>query len=77
MPGRMADALLYLYDEIFQQAKFPMILTRFELAELSAMSRESAVKVLRDFQKEGLLRISDHEMEILDLEALHKISRVG
>jgi CRP-like cAMP-binding protein len=77
MPGRMADALLYLHDEIFQQPRFPMILSRFELAELSAMSRESAVKVLRDFQKEGLLRISDNEMEILDLEALQKISRIG
>jgi len=77
MPGRMADALLYLHDEIYQQPKFPMILSRFELAELSAMSRESAVKVLRDFQKEGYLRISDHEMEILDMDALHQISRVG
>jgi len=77
MPGRMADALLYLHDEIFQRPKFPMVLSRFDLAELSAMSRESAVKVLRDFQKEGYLRISDHEMEILDLEALHKISRIG
>jgi len=73
----MADTLLYLHKDIFLQPKFPMTLSRFELAELSAMSRESAVKVLRDFQKEGLLRISDHEMEILDLEALHKISLVG
>ena len=77
MPGRMADALLYLYDEVFGQSKFPMILSRFELSELSAMSRESAVKVLRDFQKEGFIRISDHEMEILDAEALYKISRIG
>jgi len=77
MPGRMADALLYLHDEIFEQPKFPMILTRFELAELSAMSRESAVKLLRDFHKEGLIRISDHEMEILDIESLRKISQIG
>ena len=77
MPGRMADAILYLHDEIFQQQKFPMILSRFELADLSAMSRESAVKILRDFQKEGLVRISDHEMELLDEEALRKISRIG
>lgn len=77
MPGRMADALLYLYDDIFGQLKFPMIVSRFELAELSAMSRESAVKILRDFQKEGLVKISDHELEILDEEALRKISRIG
>ena len=77
MPGRMADALLYLQDEIFMQTKFPMVLSRFDLADLSSMSRESAVKILRDFQKEGLLKISDHEMEILDPEALRKISRIG
>jgi CRP/FNR family transcriptional regulator len=77
MPGRMADALLYLFDEIYQQPRFPMILSRFDLADLSAMSRESAVKILRDFQKEGLIRISDHEMELVDEEALRKISRIG
>jgi CRP/FNR family transcriptional regulator, polysaccharide utilization system transcription regulator len=77
MPGRMADALLYLHDEIFQELKFPMILSRFELSELSAMSKESAVKVLRDFQKEGLIRISDRDVELLDVEALRKISRIG
>jgi CRP-like cAMP-binding protein len=77
MPGRMADALLYLYDEIFNAPKFPMVLSRFDLAGLSAMSRESAVKILRDFQKEGLLKISDHEMEIIDVDALRTISRIG
>ena len=77
MPGRMADALLYLHDEIFNLPRFPMILSRFELADLSAMSRESAVKILRDFQKEGLVKISDHEMELFDVEALRKISRIG
>ena len=77
MPGRMADALLYLHDDIFLQPKFPMILSRFELANLSAMSRESSVKILRDFQKDGLLRIWDHDMELLDVEALRTISRIG
>jgi CRP/FNR family transcriptional regulator, polysaccharide utilization system transcription regulator len=77
MPGRMADALLYLQDEIFRQTKFPMILSRSDLAELSAMSKESAVKVLRDFQKDGLIRISEREIEILDHETLLKISKIG
>ena len=77
MPGRMADALIYLKDDIFKQLKYPMILSRADLAELSSMSRESAVKILRDFQKDGLIRISDHEIEILDYDTLLKISRIG
>ena len=77
MPGRMADALIYLQEEIFKALKFPMVLSRADLADVSAMSKESAVKILRDFQKDGLIRISDHEVEILDFETLLKISRVG
>jgi CRP/FNR family transcriptional regulator len=73
----MADALLYLQDEIFKQPKFPMILSRNNLAELSAMSKESAVKVLRDFQRDGFIRISDHEVEIIDDESLRKFSKIG
>ena len=77
MPGRMADALLYLQDEIFKTPKFPMILSRNDLAELSAMSKESAGKVLRDFQREGFIRISDREVEIINNETLQKISKIG
>jgi CRP/FNR family transcriptional regulator, polysaccharide utilization system transcription regulator len=77
MPGRMADALIYLHDEIFGQTKFPMILSRSDLAELSAMSKESAMKALRDFQKDELIRISEKEIEILDITSLRKISRIG
>jgi hypothetical protein len=41
------------------------------------MSRDSAVKVLREFQNERIIRVTDHEMELLDSEALKKISRIG
>ena len=77
MPGRMSDTLLYLFDDIFESNKFPMLVSKQDLADLSAMSKDSAVKVLREFQKEGLIRITDHEMEILDAGALKKISRIG
>ena len=77
MPGRMADALLYLYDDIFQVPKFPMLVSKQDLADLSAMSRDSAGKILRDFQNEGMIRITDHEMEILNADGLRRISKIG
>jgi CRP/FNR family transcriptional regulator, polysaccharide utilization system transcription regulator len=77
MPGRMADALLYLYDDIFQIPKFPMLVSKQDLADLSAMSRDSAGKILRDFQNEGVIRITDHEMEILNADGLRRISKIG
>ena len=77
MPGRIADSLIYLHDEIFMKSKFPMLLSRADLSDLSAMSKESAVKVLRDFQKEGIIHISHQEIEILEIESLRKISQIG
>jgi len=77
MPGRMSDTLLYLFNEIFESNKFPMLISKQDLADLSAMSKDSAVKVLRELQNEGIIKVTDHEMELLDAEALEKISRIG
>jgi CRP-like cAMP-binding protein len=77
MPGRMADTLLYLFNDIFESKRFPMLVSKQDLADLSAMSKDSAVKVLRGFQNDGIVRITDQEMELLDPEALKKISRIG
>lgn len=77
MPGRMSDTLLYLFDEIFQSNKFPLLISKRDLADLSAMSKDSAVKVLREFQNEGIIRVTDHEMELINAEALKKISKIG
>jgi CRP/FNR family transcriptional regulator len=77
MPGRMSDTLLYLFDEIFQSNKFPLLISKQDLADLSAMSKDSAVKVLREFQNDGIIRVTDHEMELINAEALKKISKIG
>jgi CRP-like cAMP-binding protein len=77
MPGRMADTLIYLFEEIFESSKFTMHLSRQDISELSGMSKDSAVKILREFQNDGLINLTDNEMELIDSEALHRISRTG
>jgi CRP/FNR family transcriptional regulator len=77
MRGRMADTLIYLFEDIFQSSKFAMHLSRQDIADLSGMSKDSASKVLREFQHEGIINLTEQEMELLDAEKLHKISRIG
>jgi len=77
MPGRMADSLLYLFGEIFESDHFPMLLTKQDLADLSAMSRDSAVKILRSFRHEGIIQFDEKELRLVDHEALKRISRIG
>ncbi len=73
--GRMADTLLYLFDEIFESSSIPLLCTRQDLADLSAMSKESAIQVLRQFNKEGIIRITRKEMELLDRGRLVRMSQ--
>lgn len=77
MPGRMADTLLYLSDEIFESPAFDMYLSRTDLSELSGMSKESAVKVLRQFVRDGIISLTESRLEILDMERMRMISRTG
>jgi CRP/FNR family transcriptional regulator, polysaccharide utilization system transcription regulator len=77
IPGRMADTLIYLMDEIFGSSTFEMILTRQDLADLSAMSKDSADKVLRQFENDKIIKINSKRLEIADPESLKRISKLG
>ena len=75
-PGRMAEALLYLANEIFNNDRFDPFITKSDLADLTGMAKDSAVKILREFKEDGIIRI-DHGIEILNKPALQKISEFG
>jgi CRP/FNR family transcriptional regulator len=77
MPGRMADTLIYLFEEIFESTTFPMYLSRQDISELSGMSKDSAVKILREFHNDKIIFLTENEMQLLDSEALHRISKTG
>ncbi len=77
MPGRMADTLLYLFEEIFQDNKFPLVLSKKDLAGLSGMAKDSAVKVLREFQHAGIIDYKNNHIVLKNGEALHRISKTG
>lgn len=75
-PGRMAEALLYLANEIFESNEFNPLITKTDLAELTGMARDSAVKILREFKDDKLIE-TDKGIRILNQPALMKISEFG
>jgi CRP/FNR family transcriptional regulator len=75
--GRLAYALLYLFEEVNESSKTVISISRHDLADLSAVSRDSSVKILRDFQKEGIIRMTDHTIELLKPDTLKLIQSVG
>ncbi len=75
--GRLADILLCLSDRIFKNAEFDLPLSRKELAELSGMSSETVIRMLKEFNEEGLIKIDGKAIEVLDYQRLKKISDTG
>jgi CRP/FNR family transcriptional regulator len=77
MPGRLAEALLYLSDEVFKSDEFEMILSRQELGEMTNMVKESVVRIIKEMEESGVISISSSIIKILDKEKLYQISKKG
>lgn len=75
--GRLADILLCLSQRIFKTDTFDLPLSRTDLAELTGMSTESVIRILKDFKDNELIQITGKSMQILDFERLQKISEFG
>jgi CRP/FNR family transcriptional regulator len=77
MPGRIADVIIYLREKIYESNPFTTALSRQDLADMSGMSKESAIRILKDFKDEGIIRVEGNHFEIINNDHLYKISQTG
>jgi CRP/FNR family transcriptional regulator len=77
MPGRIADVLLYLSNEIFQNPIFEISLSRQDIGDLSSMTKDSAIRILKDFESEGIIIVDGKRFSILKKGTLEEISIRG
>ena len=75
--GRLADILLCLANRIFKNENFELPLSRKDLAELSGMSPETVIRMLKKFNEDGLINMDGKKLQILDYERLQQISDKG
>lgn len=75
--GKIADTILYLADYVYNNDSFETPLSRQDLADMSGMTKESAIRVLKEFVSDGILSCGIHHFEILDKEKLKNISKTG
>jgi CRP/FNR family transcriptional regulator len=77
MPGRLAETILYLADEIFSSDEFDMILSRQEIGEMSNMAKECVVRIIKEFEGSGIIISHGSRMKITDKKKLNLISERG
>jgi len=54
-----------------------MTISRQDLADISGMSKESAIRILKEFKDEGILSIDGNVVHILNPQQLKQISQTG
>jgi CRP/FNR family transcriptional regulator, polysaccharide utilization system transcription regulator len=77
MPGRVAEVILYLYKNVYKTNPYLLTLTRQELADMAAITKESTIRVLKDFKDAGLISLNGNDLKILNEKALMNISANG
>lgn len=77
MNGRLADTLLYIDSLKTENSEIFQLLSRKDLADFTGISTESTVKLLKTFEKEGLIALHDKDIKLLDRDTLGDISRRG
>lgn len=75
--GRLADILLCLANRVFKTDDFELPLSRRDLAELSGMSSETVIRMLKKFSDDKLILLEGKKFKVLDYERLNKISEIG
>jgi len=77
MNGRMADTLLYINGLKNENKEIFQLLSRKDLADFAGISTESTVKLLKVFEKDGLIELNEKDIKVLKHDKLIEISRKG
>lgn len=77
MNGRIAETLLYVDGFKNEKPEIFQLLSRKDLADFAGISTESAVKLLKTFEKDGLIELHEKDIRIIKHDALFEISCKG
>ncbi len=77
MNGRLASVLLYINN---YKLEFPDIfinLTRKQIAEFAGISTESSIKLLKVFERDGIISLNNKDISIVNQDALLQLIKIG
>lgn len=77
MNGRIADTLLYIDSLKAENPEIFQLLSRKDIADFAGISTESAVKLLKSFEKDGLIKLNEKDIAVVNQKELLEISKKG
>ncbi len=77
LSGRIADVLLFFSEKIFNSPGFELPLTRRELAEFAGTTKESFIRTLTEFRNDNIIKLERKRVDIISMDILKTLSRLG
>ncbi len=75
--GRIAENLIYLFENIYCTNPMNLTVTYQDIAEMTGMTKDTVVRVLRDLCNEKIIEIENTFVKILDFNKLTLFSNMG
>lgn len=75
--GKIAEMILCFSASLYNSTCYTMNLTRSELADFSGLSMENTVRILKEFDDDGIIKLDGKRVDILKADVLERISDFG
>jgi CRP/FNR family transcriptional regulator, polysaccharide utilization system transcription regulator len=75
--GKIADAILHLSNDVFSADEFDLPITRRDFAELTGMSTENVIRILKELHNDRIIELESKKIKIISKELLQKLSEFG
>jgi CRP-like cAMP-binding protein len=77
MRGKLASTLLYLSQDDYLKEDVFEYLSRQDIADFASISTESAIRYLKEFEKENVILLQGRNVEITDRTKLETIAKTS
>lgn len=75
--GRIAGILLYLNKDIYPTNPMVLTISNMDIAEMTGMTKDSVVRVLKDLCNEGVISLDNNILKIIDFDKLNLYYEIG
>lgn len=73
--GRLAKLLLHLSINTYKCKNFVLDINRNEIAQMIGFSRENVIRILTEFNSEGIIKLNGKTIEVVDIDKLEGLAR--
>jgi CRP-like cAMP-binding protein len=73
--GRLAKLILHFSNQTHKSKNFSLLISRFEIAQMIGFSRENVIRMLTEFNSEGIIKINGKTLEVLDYNRLDDLAK--